>query len=102
MAEVSDLIKDNWHLVAFIGAQVVTYLKLKWKVEGLFKSVNGIGQKLNEVDRTLSGKLENLKEEIADVKYENLMSVSKVENHVARIDGYLERVYKPRSKNGEA
>lgn len=94
--------KMDWEFISLllpyiIGAvpvvitQVLIYNKLKWDVEDLKNSVNGIGKKVNLI-----------KEEVGEDASETILRFADIRERISRVEALLDVIIRPKHKNGHA
>jgi hypothetical protein len=88
---ISEAIPYVASLVPVIITQIVIYNKLKWDVQDLKKSVNGIGVKVNL-----------LKEEVGEEASETILRFSDIKERITRVETLLDVMLRPKTKNGHA
>lgn len=77
--------------MVFIVTQIISYQKLKMHVDGLLKSINGVGQKLREVEKKAD-----------EHELEQILRLSHLQERISHLEGLIEGIYKPKQKNGHA
>jgi len=95
MSELIQKSFENWSMLVgfagFIIAQIISYNRLKWHVDGLLKSINNVGSKVRDIEK-----------KIDQNEIEQLLRVSDIKSDISKIEGILEGIYKPRPTNGRA
>lgn len=77
--------------VPVVITQVLIYNKLKWDVEDLKNSVNGIGKKVNLI-----------KEEVGEDASETILRFADIRERISRVEALLDVIIRPKHKNGHA
>lgn len=77
--------------LVFLIAQIIIYNKLKWDVEVLKQSVNGIGKKVNDI-----------KEQVGENLVEEIQRYSDLKERIGKITGMLDVILNPKRPNGHA
>lgn len=77
--------------VIFVVTQIIIYNKLKWDVEVLKQSVNGIGKKVNDI-----------KDQVGENLVEEIQRYSDLKERIGKISGMLDVILNPKRPNGHA
>ena len=88
---ISLLIPYLISLVPVVITQIVIYNKLKWDVEDLKNSVNGIGKKVNLI-----------KDQVGEESSETILRFSDIKERITRVETLLDHILRPKQKNGHA
>ena len=95
MGDVSNTLKnyipEAIACLAFILTQIISYQKLKWHVDSLLISINGIGAKVSRVEKAANER-----------EIEAIMRWAAIQERIAKIEGILDSCFNSKVPNNKA